>query len=424
MLGSVLLIGCLLAAQGEAAADDDLKLQVRRLARRLDAPQLAQREAAEEAWPKMGPGALALLPRITERTSAEAKLRIGRIRQKLQRAAAEAAARASTVTLRGKALPLSEIVAAIGQQTGNKLVDFRRRFGHEITNPKLAVDFDKTPFWEALDEVLDRAALKVYPFGEEGAISFVARGEGELPRSGRATYSGPLRLEPLSITGSRRLRDPQGDSLQLTLEVAWEPRLKPISLKQKMADLAAVDENGNPLAVDDRRAEREAATGDAAAVELILPLKLPPREVKRIASFKGTLTAIVPGKIETFRFDDLVDARNVEKRIAGVTVTLQQVRRNNQSWEVRVRVRFDEAGEALASHRGWIFNNEAYLEGPDDKPIPYDSLETTVQKKNEVGVAYLFRLDGPPADHQFVYKTPGVILATGFDYEIKDVKLP
>ena len=58
------------------------------------------------------------------------------------------------------------------------------------------------------------------------------------------------------------------------------------------------------------------------------------------------------------------------------------------------------------------------------KPIPYDSLETTRQTEDEVGVAYLFVLDDAPSEHKFVYKTPGVIIATEFDYEIKGVRLP
>ena len=132
----------------------------------------------------------------------------------------------------------------------------------------------------------------------------------------------------------------------------------------------------------------------------------------------------VPGKVQTFTFSDLTTAKNVEKRIAGVTVTLNQVRKNNEVWQVYIRVRFDESGGALASHLGWIDNNEAYLEGPDEKPIPYDVLERTGRAENEVGFAYGFVLDGPPDKHKFVYKTPGVIVATEFDYEIKDVHLP
>ena len=84
--------------------------------------------------------------------------------------------------------------------------------------------------------------------------------------------------------------------------------------------------------------------------------------------------AMIPGRIETFRFTKLAGAKDVQQRIAGVTVTLEEVRKNNEAWEVRMLVRFDDAGDALASHRTWIFSNEAYLEGPDGKPIAYDTL--------------------------------------------------
>ena len=134
--------------------------------------------------------------------------------------------------------------------------------------------------------------------------------------------------------------------------------------------------------------------------------------------------AMIPGRIETFRFTKLAGAKNVEQRIAGVTVTLEEVRKNNEAWEVRMLARFDDAGDALASHRTWIFSNEAYLEGPDGKPIAYDTFETTRQGKNEVGVAYLFNPDEPLDKLSFVYKTPGVIVTSGFDYELKDIRLP
>ena len=90
-----------------------------------------------------------------------------------------------------------------------------------------------------------------------------------------------------------------------------------------------------------------------------------------------------------------------------------------------MRARFDDAGDALASHRQWIFANAAFLEGPDGKPIAYDTFETTAQGKNEVGLAYRFSTDRPLVELTcFVYKTPGTIVTAGYDYQLHDIKLP
>jgi hypothetical protein len=78
----------------------------------------------------------------------------------------------------------------------------------------------------------------------------------------------------------------------------------------------------------------------------------------------------------------------------------------------------------MASHRTWMFDNEAYLEGPDGKKVRYDAFETTWQSENEFGIAYLFGLEEPLDKYAFVYKTPGRILANDFRYEIGDVALP
>jgi len=426
MFGTILLFGSMLAAQAESGAEDAMKLEVRRLVRQLDAPQLADRDAAQAKLIQMGSQILDLLPPVTDRTPAEVQTRLTSIRQQLQRALAESFAQVSTVTLHADAMPLSKVLAAIQEQTGNKIVDYRRRFGHEVTDPTLKVHFDKTPFWKALDQVLDQAELTVYPYGEERAVHVVRRSQGHPLRSGAASYSGPLRLEPLRILARRELRitdDSEGTALELLLEVAWEPRISPINLQQSMADLKAVDEKGNPLSLEGNRAELEVpVTGPGNAVRLPIPLALPPRTVQEIASLKGTLAAMLPGKTETFRFEGLREAKNVEKRLAGVTVTLEQVRKNNEAHEVRVRIRYDDAGQALESHRGWVLQNEAYLEDPEGKPIAYDSMETTRQTKNEIGIAYVF--GNLPAGSKFVYKTPGLIVTSSFPYEIKGVKLP
>jgi len=420
MLGSILLVGCIVT--GQAGADEDLQLAVDGLVRQLNATQLSQREEAEQELLKLGTEILPLLPKVIDRMPAEMRQRLGRVRQKLQRTAAEATASQSLVSLSATDVPLSEILAALEKQSGNK-IELEARPGADGP-PKLSVEFDKMPFWQALDRVLDQSGLAVAEYGQAGTITLVPRSQGQVSRAAAACYGGPFRFEPVFIEARRDLRNPDSRSLMLTLEVAWEPRLSPIGLKQKAAAFKAVDEQGKPLHFDDDRAEMEVPVEGVASVRLPLALTLPSRDVKRIASLKGTLTAMLPGKTETFVFDKLTDAKKVEKRAAGVTVTLVQARKNNAVWQVFVRVRFDEAGDALQSHRGWILNNEAYLEDPDGKRIDHAGYETAGQAENTVGIGYMFVLDGTLQGHKFVYKTPGLIVATGYDYEIKDIELP
>jgi hypothetical protein len=357
--------------------------------------------------------------------SAEVRERLIRIRKLLQQRDAEAAARQSTVTLKAEGMPLSKVLAAIQQQTENKVVDSRHEAAGPTADPPLTVPLDKTPFWTALDQVADLAQVSVYPFGQPDAVQLVPRDPQQLPRTGRAALAGPLRVEPTRVIARRDLRSSAPASLVLSMEVAWEPRLHPIGLKQRMAEVKAIDDHGEPIPVDDAKLVNEALPQrGASAVEMEIILAMPSRAAREIATLRGSFDAMVPGKVETFTFADLRHAKKVEQRIAAATVTLDEVRRNGDTWEVYVRMQLDDAGDALESHRNWALANDAYLETPDGKQIPFDSLETTQRTSNQLGVGYVFALDQPPANLKFVYKTPGTVVTKTLAYEVKGVKLP
>lgn len=422
MFGALLAALTILAQPG---AGDDVQLQVRRLTRQLDSLRLAERDAAEAALIAMGPAVLGHLPPVTDRTPDGVAQRLGRVRQKLEQAVAEEMAEPSTITLGPATLRLSALLAALEEQSGNRIVDARAQFGHKVADPELKVEFQQMPFWEALDSVLDLAGLTVYPYGQERAVHVVARPEGQMPRIGRACYKGPFRIEPVLIRAEHDLRRSAKPLLQLTNEIAWEPRVRPITLEQAMSAVEAKDEHGDALAVDDPEATLEVPVeDDRTATNLAYSLQAPARRIERIAGFSGTLRALIPGKVATFQFDGLLEAKNARQRIGGAAVTLEQVRRTGEFWEVAIRVRFDDAGPALQSHRGWIFNNPAYLQSPDGEKLAYARFETTRQAENELGMAYLFALDGPPAQLQFVYETPVLVLDVKLPFELKDVPLP
>jgi hypothetical protein len=413
------------AATEQAEAREVSPLEVRRLVRRLDAPQLAQRDAAEQALLALGPAALEHLPENDPRLSAEVKQRLARIRTLLQQTAVEAAGAASQINLKADAMPLSAVLDSFAEQSGNRIVDGRADRGQPTSDPPITVELDDESFWPALDKVLDRAGLTVYPFGEAGAITVVARPEGYPRRTESAAYSGPFRIEPIRVLARRELQDPDAAALQVFLEIVWEPRLEPIAVRQPLSEVDAKAADGSPLPTAQSEAELEVPVHPGlTAVELMLPMELPPRSIEQIGLLQGNLKTLLPGRKETFRFDDLAEARDVRKRIASATVTFDQMRRNRDIWEVRIRVRFDEPGGALESHRGWILNNDAYLVGADGEKIEHVGFETTRQAQDEVGIAYLFELEGDPEGLEFVYETPGAILQTEYTYELNDIPLP
>ena len=200
--------------------------------------------------------------------------------------------------------------------------------------------------------------------------------------------------------------------------------MRPIVLRQVLADVKATDDRGQPIPIAGAGELERPVDAAGTATEFVIPLVDPPRTVGKIASLKGRMHALLPGKMESFEFGNLKAAKGVAQHRAGVTVTLDEVRKNNDAWEVRVRVQFEKTGGALASYRGWILNNPAYLVGADKKPIAYSGFETTKQTDNEVGIAYLFDLPKGPAGLTFVYKTPATLDSVLLDYELKNLPLP
>lgn len=419
-------------AEIEAAAKtEELAVKVRTLVKQLDANQQAQRDAAEKDLVALGSDVLPLLPVVNNRTPAEVRNRLARVRGALQKIAIEAATKPATVTLEGEML-MSEAFAKITEQTGNQFVDYRERFNQDedakLSDPKIKVSLDKVPFWKAVDTVLDAAEFSLYDYDEESdALAYTAREAGAIKRTGNAFYAGLFRLEPSRIEAVRNLKNPSSRSLRLTVDVAWEPRVRPIVLQQPLADVEAKDENGDKLTFDGAQGEPEVTVeGTNAGVEIDFQLNSPERSVKKIASLKGKLLATVLGRVETFEFPDLDKIKQAEQERGGVTVAVDECRKNGEIYDVNMRVQFDKAANALESHRGWIFNNECYLIDAKGNRIEQAGVEAELQDVNEVGLSYKFDLGDAKsaAGYKFVYKTPAAIIRIPVEFELTDVDLP
>lgn len=439
MVHSLLLVSALALAQADGKAADvpaektktaaaapsaDLAAKVKALIRQLDSDQQAKREAAEKELVALGEDVLPLLPPITRTTPAEVKNRLGRVRKALMDLAIAATTKPKFVTLSGEML-LSEALAEIEKQTGNRVTDSREQ---DKSDPKITLKLDKAPFWEALDTILDAAQLTLYNYdSEQGELSYIARDENALPRIGRGNYSGIFRLEPTRIEIDADLRNPASKALRLTVDAAWEPRVRPVVIMLPVGQFQATDEGGNAVEVDSGDGDLEfPVDGFGAGVELVIPFKIPARTVKQIASIKGKLTAVLLGREETYEFPNPESKKGVEEERGGVTVILDQCRKVDELLEARMRVKFDKASNALESHRGWIYNNPCYLEDAKGDKVEQAALEATLLDENEVGIVYRFDLgdEANASKYKLVYKTPAAIIEVPVEFELKAIDLP
>lgn len=429
---TILLIALLGVFPIAAGQEADWKAQVDELVAQLDADTAAERDLAEtnllglaEAEGIEIAELLEALPEPNDNMPPIVIQRLTTIRRTLEARLAREATAGGTIKLEAINWKLSDVLKELQQQSGNQIVDARAEFGEEATDPEIILTAEGTSFWEAVDQVLDQAKLSVNDYAGDSVLSLIARQPGEANRYGRADYSGPFRFEVVEIAATRGLRNPANQRLLVDLEIAWEPRLRPIAMALPVDMLEAVDEENH--VIENPQPGRvfyiEPQQGSCTTT-LSIPFKLPPRNVGAIARLRGSLAALVPGKIHEFRFEDLQPKEPVTQTVGGVHVTLDKVVKNNDIWEVHMRLKLDDDNEALASHRGWVFNNLNFLVGADGEPIDHAGFETTLQTEREVGIAYFFDLPDGLDGLTWVYKSPVAIVEQQYEFELSTIELP
>ena len=405
-----------LQVEASDTAEAAFNQQVRKLLQQLDSDLLAQRQAAEKALIALGPQVLDRLPEAVD--SAEVRQRLQRVVKTLQLQASRNATVASRVDLQGK-MSLATALKSLQQQTGNR-IEARGQL-----DALVQLDLQQVIFWQALDRILDQVQMNVDPFlGGRTALALTSRPPEERSRQTSASYGGIFRFEPLRVEASRHLRNPKIRGLKVALQVAWEPRVTPIFLSVPAARLKVLDDQGKPLAVDNLRGVSSAAIeGDRTAVELTLPLQLPSRKTRKIASLQGQLETLLPGKPQRFEFARLQNKNQLLKK-AGVSVILLQVDQQKEELVVQVKVAYEQADQAFESHRGWVFLNPAYLELESGKSLKFLAYETLGQGPRSVTLAYRFKRPEDLQKVRFVYETPATIVRKQVSFELRDILLP
>lgn len=404
----------------------ELAGRVRRLIRQLDAPQAAERAKAEQALLDLGPEILDLLPQIDPQHSPQVAVSLARIREQFERRLAESVIKPACVSLPAKPIPYREVLQEIQKQTGNRL-QIRADVEELIKGRVFQGGFEKKPFWQVLDQLLDEAGLTVYlyPADAKGEPMILPRPEHERPRSPGANYVGPFRMTAQRVIAQRELRSTLGDHLVLVLEVAWEPRIFPVVLRLPHQSVQAQDNEGHLLEPSQPEAQSTVPikTGQRGT-ELEVRFRLPARSAERLEWVRGKWVAILPGAVQRFPFTQLGTARNVSQRRAGATVTLREVRKEGPLWQLAVLLRYDRPSEAFQSHYHWFYRNRAVLQSADGQTAASTGVEPFRHTDSEIGLLYTFEGIESLEKYTFIYEAPGLLLTEEFPFELRDVPLP
>jgi hypothetical protein len=394
---------------------------VRKLLRALESNQLKDRDVAEQALVELGPAVLAFLPEVNANTSGEMKVRLQRIRQQLQLAVGKSDFNASTVTLSGK-MPLKDALLKIEEQTGNKIVLEGENALDGVQVDLMEMD---SPFWETLAKVMSQAKLRVNTYTAADGLALVAGTNGNQNHSPKPAIVGPFRIETLSVQSTLAFNSRISGQLDLSLQVTWEPRLKPVFMQIPMSAVQGETDDMQTLASANPQSVPEVPLNTGgASTQIDLQLERPSRSATKLSTLQGEFTIAVPSEKHKYVFRKFGNGARQSEKFGDVSVTLEGARRNGSVYEMRILVEFGNAQGALDSFRGWILSNEAYLLDPRERRLENVGLQTYAVTPNAVGIAYLFQINGNPDEFQLVYESPGLITRQTVKFELHDIELP
>lgn len=389
-----------------------LTIEVRELVQRLGSPRRIDREAAERRLLELGPPVLAVLPDLAVFRDPGVRESVRRIRTSLERRVAEESLQPSRVTWSGTATAV-EIAAVISRQTGNPLIVPPSPDGTPAA--QLTFDWSDRPFWEVVGELLTagryrladapRDAIAV----ERSIVLLPSPGEIDARGHAVAAVSGPFRWE---ITGVKRLPPPVDAGfprlLRMTFRLRAEPRLRPLFIDYREADLRAAA-GGRELQPFNPQASRQPDFSRSGTVEFSVDYLSNDADGDAPVQVVGRCEVEFAAAPQEVVFDRLDRPLPVTHRAGNVVVSLDRLVELTPPAEApamelatgraaaRLTLRYDVGGPVFESHRVATVHREVALHLPDGVRFPFnDGQELTFEQDGAIGALYRFR--GLPPD--------------------------
>lgn len=387
------------------ATSASLQTEVERLVGHLDAPQLAVREQAEKDLVALGTGILPLL-QSNLNLSAEARLRLNRVRARLVEQIVGTDALPTRVTCKAAGMPLKDVIAQIVQQTGNMV-----SASPEVEQYPVTWDCPDKTFWEALDGLTSTLNLDWEPVAE-GGLRVVSR-QSSKPRSSTGIVNcGAFRIQLRDLTPAQR---GVSELSFVTIEILWEPRLQPAVIWFLSMDIEVTELGPSPKQKTPPRREIPVPTSKSF-VSVTLPVEWPDH-AKENATLCGRFQPVLPVGMLNVPFE-IAELRQKPRTVyLGEAEIIAKVRQLTEDrCEVALRVRYREPHEAFASHRGWFYSWPVRLQANSEQFSPK---KVELISMSEDGVELLYQFDrANSSDGRVVCRVPVAIVKPVIEFRL------
>ena len=395
----------------------------------LDSASISERDAAEEKILALGTDILDYLESPSRDYTSDRNERLKRIRKKLEKVAVQEVVTPTKITISGE-VTLKQAFNAIEEQSGNRIALIEG--AGEIVGKKIKLELKDASFWEAANEICDKASLQMVSYGgsEPGQQTVMPRvvNPDDIDKASDARpphgSSGIFSISVNSVSAARNFAHPELNYTQVDLTIFWEPRLEPISIELKKETVAITDEAGKPIEIRDKEGVSSAIVQPGTNhVEMSLTLPGLHRDVKSIGSITAQLDCILPGRREKFRFDkigELEGEPSISK--AGLVVSYMGIEQNEDLYGVNIRVSMEDPNEELESHLEYLYDNPIFL--VNDVGQKEDAIGRQGGEYDGTGLVVQYFFAEDPAKMGLLYESPGAIVEVPAKFEIKRIALP
>jgi hypothetical protein len=336
---------------------------------------------------------------------------------------------ASEVTFPRADLTLRQAIAILNQ-TGNPVVDYRSRQGQEVTDPVLKLPIMPLLFWPAVDEVAKQANLRVIPFWEKGksVVGLLARPEGSAAPAFPVQYEGPFRITLVRVAAVHSVTEEiEPSRLLVTMQVAWEPRYRPLWLNIPGDGVQLTNAAGQTQPVPQLKPQ-SFQTADEASVTLTVQLPLPSRMQQSLPELRLRTIVVTPPRQTPFVFSTVSEGQQV--RADGVTCTLARIERENprRTW-ITVRLNYPPNTLDLESHQGWVMQANTLTLTPKNggPPHPPTTTQAEINIREQAGIELRHPVDGlsqPLSAYELRYEAPAPPVKHPLEIRLRNVPLP